>query len=343
MRVTFNLLIAASTCLAAWISPVGVAEGQMPRAVTDGDVWIDTDAACGTSAFADVDDCLALAYLAETAPQRIAAVSSVFGNARRATVDGVLDRLWDRWAQGSMPPPRFVGARRAMACGRNAAAAAITVALRTRARTIVLLGPATNLACALRGAPELASRVTGVIAVMGAQPGHVFHPAEGAPGAILFGHGPIVRDLNVQLDPAAMRIVLHAGVPVTLVPYEAARQVSIGAADIDRMERASSLGRSIAPDARTWLATWTRYIGREGFYPFDLLAGVYLQHPDRFQCAYKSAHIAVDRAISGWRFGPRRLLVSPLSDGTAPQRAVSWCAVVNAPAPETLAPELFAP
>jgi purine nucleosidase len=342
MRRFFCMLLGASACLAAGAAPVRATDGEVLGVDTGGDVWIDTDAACGTGALRDVDDCLALAYLARAAPQRIGAVSSVFGNAPRATVDGVLDRLWPLWPEGSTPPPRYSGAQRAMACRGNAAAVAIEAALRARARTLVLLGPATNLACALRAAPELAPRVTRVIVVMGARPGHVFHPAEGAPEAILFGHGPIVRDLNVQADPDAMQVLLDAGVPVILVPYEVARQVSVNAEDVDRMEGAAPLVRSIAPDARAWLGLWTRYIGREGFYPFDLLAGVFLLHPERFQCTPMLARVTADRAISGWRFGPRRLLVGPLPWTAPSQTTVSWCAAINNQAPEYLAPELFA-
>jgi hypothetical protein len=38
--------------------------------------------------------------------------------------------------------------------------------------------------------------------------GHIFHPAEGAGGGMLFGHGPVFRDFNFEMDmTAATRIV----------------------------------------------------------------------------------------------------------------------------------------
>jgi hypothetical protein len=64
---------------------------------------------------------------------------------------------------------------------------------------VVALGPLTNLAAVLDARPELRSRVARVVAVMGRRPGHVFHPAEGAGGGLLFGHGPVFRDFNFDL------------------------------------------------------------------------------------------------------------------------------------------------
>lgn len=39
---------------------------------------------------------------------------------------------------------------------------------------------------------------------------------------MLFGHGPIFRDLNAVLDPQAVSVVLASGIPRVLVPYTAA-------------------------------------------------------------------------------------------------------------------------
>ena len=71
---------------------------------------------------------------------------------------------------------------------------------------------------------------------MGRRPGHRFHPSENrVTGGMLFGHGPIFRDLNAVLDPQTALIVLASGILVVLVPYTAARQVSITGNNLDRV------------------------------------------------------------------------------------------------------------
>src|SRR5690242_16479893 len=57
----------------------------LPKALAR--IWIDTDAACGTSDTTDPDDCLALLALARAPGIRIAGISTVFGNAPLDTTD----------------------------------------------------------------------------------------------------------------------------------------------------------------------------------------------------------------------------------------------------------------
>src|SRR3546814_931153 len=120
---------------------------------------------------------------------------------------------------------------------------------------------------------------------MGRWPGHLFHPAEGAGDGILFGHGPVFRDFNFEKDRAAATLVLGMRLPTTLVPYDAARNLSLTGADLARMEADGGAAAWVASRARGWLDFWKKDIGRDGFYPFDLLAGVYTVEPRLFDCA----------------------------------------------------------
>ena len=74
-----------------------------------------------------------------------------------------------------------------------------------RALTIVAVGPLTNVASALRRAPEIAARIER-ISVMG--------------GAIGLGNHTPSAEFNVYVDPEAAAEVLAAGLLVTLVPLE---------------------------------------------------------------------------------------------------------------------------
>ena len=108
-------------------------------------------------------------------------------------------------------------------------------------------GPLTNLAAMLTLETALSIRITRVIAVMGRRPGHRFHPSENrATGAMLFGHGPVFRDLDAVLDPQAVSVVLASGIPVVLIPYTAARQGLMIGSDLDRVARIGIAGTWVA-------------------------------------------------------------------------------------------------
>jgi inosine-uridine nucleoside N-ribohydrolase len=204
-------------------------------------------------------------------------------------------------------------------------------ALHAGALDYVALGPLTNLAAVLAREPALAGQVSRVIAVMGRRPGHRFHPGEHrSVGAMLFGHGPIFRDLNAVLDPGAVSVVLRSGVPVILVPYTAARQVSVTARDLDRMARTGPPGRWVAERSRGWLAFWRRDVGLDGFYPFDLMAAAYLRDPGRFRCARVTAWVGDDARLPWFGGGPALLVAqgagAPAS--ASPAATVRYCDVV---------------
>ena len=77
---------------------------------------------------------------------------------------------------------------------------------------MVTTGPLTNLALAFRTRPEVISRLERVV-VLG--------------GAWGLGNKTAAAEWNILCDPEAASIVLSAGAPVTLVPIDAAAQVTI--------------------------------------------------------------------------------------------------------------------
>jgi purine nucleosidase len=314
--------------LATVLLTVIPAHGQT---ATRANLWLDTDLACGNGPRRDVDDCVALAALAVQAPDRLVGLSLTYGNAGLNQVAATASRLSPQWqAQTGRALAVTLGAAGPGDCAQNAASEALVAASRRERLTVLAIGPLTNLACALALDSTLAHRLDKVVIVGGAVPGHVFHPAEGSPNAIL-GHGPIARDLNVQLDPKAAARVLGSGVAIMLTPYQTARQVSLRQADLDRLSRSGPLGAAVARDARTWLKTWRDLIGRDGFYPFDLLAVAAVLRPHSLRCTQAPVRVTADRAISGNRFGPRRLIVGPLpwSGDTAPTHEAQWCGDLN--------------
>ncbi|HZM33841.1 MAG TPA: nucleoside hydrolase [Burkholderiales bacterium] len=269
-----------------------------------GRLWIDTDAACGHGPRTDPDDCLAIAMLARQPSLRIAGISTVAGNAPREVVDRTVAELASR-AGRSLPV--FTDAR-----------GPLIAALEAGPLTVVALGPLTNVAAVLAERPDLRPRIARLVAVMGRRPGHIFHPGENARGGAFLGHGPVFRDFNFVMDEAAAARVLAMGLPITLVPYDAARGLELTAEHLDRLSASGGALAWAAARARGWLQYWRRDMGREGFLPFDVLAAAYVIAPDAFGCARVRASVSADTTlfIPSWR--PIALLVDrgkrPLDD-----------------------------
>jgi purine nucleosidase len=274
-------------------------------------VWIDTDAACGHARTADPDDCLAILVLARSPGVELVGISTVFGNAPLEVTDRTARELAAMLQREGVQVPVYRGAAlpvdRAPTDGPQTGTEIETPAQSALARamaggpiTILSLGPLTNLELTLRRRPALAGAGVRLVAVMGRRPGHLFHPTEGhGAGAILFGHGPVFRDLNLVEDPAAAAAILARRIPTTLIPYEVAREVRVGGADLDRMAAAGGASAWVAGQARGWLEFWRTDVGLAGFYPFDAVAAMYVTTPQLFSCARVSASVGEDEVL-GW-------------------------------------------
>jgi len=278
-------------------------------------IWVDADPACGEGPRVDADDCLAIWYLIRQLDLTIVGISTVFGNAPLQATDATTRELMAKLKPdyGAVPVYRGAEAPLPKVDGETEAERALRAALAAGELTIVALGPLTNVAAALQGRPDLHGNVQKIVAVMGRRPGHIFHPAEGAGGGILFGHGPVFRDFNVVQDPAAVRVISELDIPLVLVPYEASRDVEIDQATLDRIAAGGPDGRWVAERARSWLTYWKTDIGRDGFYPFDLMAAMFVAEPKRFACAGVRVELRRDRTVFFPFSRMPALLIEPLA------------------------------
>lgn len=176
----------------------------------------------------------------------------------------------------------------------------------------------------LRRDPELAARIERIVAVMGQRRDHIFHPVEGGSADMLFGHGPVFQDFNFVQDRTAAAKLLASGLPLTLIPYEAASSIALTEADLDAIARAGAAADWVAGRSRRWLAWWREDIGQQGFFPFDLVAATYLLHPELFRCAEVGAAIEPHAWVWRWRLGAAGLFVqqSPEEDHV---RRIVYC------------------
>jgi inosine-uridine nucleoside N-ribohydrolase len=258
---------------------VGLARSPVAARVA---VWIDTDPAVG-EIDRDVDDGLALIQAFHSPELAIKGISVVFGNApldrglpiaRRLTRDfGPRGLKVHGGADAAADPPVETDASRALAA-----------ALRQAPLTILALGPMTNVATVLARHPDLASRMTRVIAVAGRRPGQRFTTGT----TNLQGH----RDFNFELDPRGFQTLLDSNVEVVLAPFEISSKIWIQGGDLDRLAASrSAAARSLVAPSRAWLSLWTRLFGVDGFNPFDTLAVAYAVSAQGFACEVLPARI----------------------------------------------------
>jgi purine nucleosidase len=142
--------------------------------------------------------------------------------------------------------------------------------------TICALGPLTNVAMALRLAPELAGRI-GRFVIMG--------------GALGLGNVTPAAEFNFYVDPHAAAVVLSAGIPITLFGLNATHQAIASAEDLARI---GALGTATG---RTVHAMLTRPrpggLGGDGGHPMhDPCVIAWLLWPELFQG--RDCHVAVE-------------------------------------------------
>ena len=273
--MTKRAAAATLMLLAVTLSRAGTAPSAVP-------VWIDTDPAIGEPE-RDVDDGLALVQAFHSPELDIRGVSVVFGNAPLDRGLPIARRLVGEFGPQGLKV--FGGAAKASDLVKETdASRALAAALGAAPLTILALGPATNVATVLAKHPDLASRVTRVIAVAGRRPGQRFTTGS----SNVQGH----RDFNFELDPRAFQVLLDSKVEIVLAPFEISSKVWIRNDDIDRLAAAHSpAAQALVAPSRAWLSLWTRLFGVDGFNPFDTLAVAYAISPEGFACETLRARI----------------------------------------------------
>jgi purine nucleosidase len=250
-------------------------------------VYVDTDVSLGTPG-AEIDDGAALILLLRHPAVEVIGAGAVFGNAPLADTALNLDRLLT-WLGGEAVP-RGIGAARPLVADMSwfdewrsgygatlfwaqqptslPAALLLIETLRTHPGqvSVLALGPLTNLALALRLAPDIVPLVRRVIAMGGSF--NTTHP---------------VPEFNVRCDPEAAQVVLTSGWPVQLLGLEITRRVHFSRDDLASLagdHPAVGLLRDQAPD---WIDRVERMGWEQGGCALhDAVAAACLIAPDLF-------------------------------------------------------------
>ena len=117
--------------------------------------------------------------------------------------------------------------------------------------TLVAVAPLTNVAMAIRKEPCIAQAVREVI-IMG--------------GALsVEGNATPLAEFNFFVDPHAAHIVLHSGMPITLIPWDITRDVLLTQAHVDRLlEVGSPISSFISEATRFYIEFHQAYFGYAG-------------------------------------------------------------------------------
>lgn len=262
-----------------------------------------------------VDDALALLYLRQRPDLRLLAITTVFGNAEVEIT--TRNALWLRARLGLTAPVHRGAAapltrpRRASPVhihGRNglgdidlsgqdlplpdpgAAHDRIVEIVRAHPGQVhlVAIGPLTNLALALRAAPDIAGLVAGVT-IMGGAFGEQGRSGNVTPFA----------EANIHNDPEAAAEVLAAPWPVTLVPLDATLSCVFSDTAARTLAERGDAGRFAWTVTRDYAAAYARHDGLDGCVLHDVAALVSLTAPELF--ATRSAPVSV--TTSGERLG----------------------------------------
>lgn len=145
---------------------------------------------------------------------------------------------------------------------------------------LVPVGPLTNIALALRAAPDLAGRIAGISLMGGGS----------------FGNRTQVTEFNIWADPEAAAIVFTCGAPLVMAGLDVTYQFQATPARIDRI---GAIGGRLATVLAELLTFFTaNYLSRHdegaiaGAPVHDPLAVLALTHPDLFR--REARHVAIE-------------------------------------------------
>jgi purine nucleosidase len=147
--------------------------------------------------------------------------------------------------------------------------------------TLCPIGPLTNIATALRQAPDIAPRIAEIVLMGGAY----FEVGNVTPAA----------EFNIYVDPEAADIVFKSGIPLVVMPLDVTHKVLTTRA---RVEAFRGLGTPVGHAVASWTDFFERYdmakYGSEGAPLHDPCTIAYLLQPDLFTGRHVNVEIETE-------------------------------------------------
>ncbi|MEO8669293.1 MAG: nucleoside hydrolase [Bauldia sp.] len=204
------------------------------------------------------------------------------------------DQMWGKWAtfeKGFDLPP---GLPKLKADSRHAVDFIIETILANPGEvTIVAVGPLTNLAVAIRKAPQIVPLVANVVIMGGGI--NLF------PGG--YGNSTPLAEFNFWVDPEAARMVMRSGLPMTLVPINVCRKTHLPRSFVERLANSKTAKRGVADlfrDNTLPLFAGTERNNHLSYGLYDSCTLAYLLRPELFKTM--ALHIDVVTA-QGLQYG----------------------------------------
>ena len=143
---------------------------------------------------------------------------------------------------------------------------------------LVPTGPLTNIALALRAAPDLADRIAGISLM----------------GGGTFGNRTPMAEFNIWADPEAAEIVFGCGAPITMAGLDVTHQFVLLHERIDQVAAIGTEFTTLMSDLFRFFTD--NYISRHDHMPgaalHDPLAVLAVTHPDLFE--HTERHVTVE-------------------------------------------------
>ncbi|MAT06477.1 MAG: hypothetical protein CL424_15675, partial [Acidimicrobiaceae bacterium] len=143
---------------------------------------------------------------------------------------------------------------------------------------LVPTGPLTNIALALRAAPDLADRIAGISLM----------------GGGTFGNRTPMAEFNIWADPEAAGIVFGCGAPITMAGLDVTHQFVLLPERIDQVAAIGTDFTNLMSDLFRFFTE--NYISRHDHMPgaalHDPLAVLAVTHPDLFE--HRERHVTVE-------------------------------------------------
>lgn len=272
----------------------------------------------------DVDDAMALALADDSDVLDVQGIVTTFGNtiAPPQTVwstpaflgEAGIDAAIEEGARRALSDPAvtFDGTEVVSECKTEGVDFLAQQAMAHDDLLVLGIGPLTSVACLQLTDPEAASRIGGIVALMGAQP-----------KTPLEINGVPVSDFTFGMDVRAAKVILdQTDIPITFMTFEVSTAAAIPAATIAGLT--GKPGTYFAEQAKPWVDFWTKKFSQDGMYPFDAHAVRYVTNPQDYTCGETGFKVEVP---ADYQFGSQtdntaaRLLVSPEFDS----RRVTAC------------------
>jgi purine nucleosidase len=145
--------------------------------------------------------------------------------------------------------------------------------------TLFTIGPMTNLALAIRKEPRITQALKELV-IMG--------------GAIRSGgNATPLAEFNIHADPHAAHVVIHSGIPITLIPLDVTYKCLLTSADVERLNKINSpIARFVRDATAVYMDFYKKYEGFDGCALHDPLTLATIIAPELF--SFEEHHVDVD-------------------------------------------------